>query len=280
VKTEYYNDCLAPLDLHYHLFGLLASERGVQTAITLVRPQRVGDFTADERALSERLVPHLQRVIRMNHHLQTVALQQQAMLRGLDGLAVGVILAAGDGRVLFANRVAEAALGRGLDAPQQRLRAMTPALTQALHRRIREAADTGAGAGQKAGGALSLPCRSGGTVSLLICPFPIAAGSVVGPTVPAALIFMGGSEGTTVRPSDLRQIYGLTGAEAKLAGALLAGTKLRDYAAVSGISIETAKTQLRQVFAKTGQRRQADLIRHILSNPVVQLAPRELPPER
>lgn len=278
-NTEYYNDCLAPLDLFYNLGLTLFNENKVHTAVALVRPHRVGDFTTDEYRLSEMLVPHLQRAVRMNRYLHSAALERQAMLRGLDGLSVGVILAAGDGRVLFVNRVAEKVLcrGDGLSTRQQRLHAMVPTLTQELHRRIREAADTGAGSGTQVSGVLSLPCRSGDSVSLLICPFPVGASGASGPTVPTALIFIGGSaEATTVRQNDLRQIYGLTAAEAKLVGALLAGMPLRNYAAESGISTETAKTQLRQIFAKTGQRRQVDLIRHILSNPIIQLAPKEL----
>jgi DNA-binding CsgD family transcriptional regulator len=279
-KTEYYNDCLAPQGLYYHLFMKLVPEQKGYLAVALVRSRRADDFTAEERALGEALTPHLQRALRMSRHLHAAELQREAMLRGLEGLAVGVMLAAGDGRVLFANPVAEELLARGdgLAAPQQRLRAATPALTEELLRRIREAADLGAGAGPGAGeaGAFSLPARSGDRLSLLVCPFPIAAAGVVGPTVPVALVFVEGPEPMrTVRQDDLRRVYGLTAAEAKLVGALLAGTMLGDYAAASGISAETAKTQLRTVFAKTGQHRQADLIRHILANPILRLAPGE-----
>lgn len=277
-KTEYYNDCLAPLDLYYHMFSVLLRENGVNTTVVLVRSHRRGDFDAGEREFGERLVPHLQRAFEMNRHLHAAAVQRQAMLRGLEGLGVGIILAAGDGRVLFANGVAEGILARGdgLAARQGRLSAATPALTQELQRRVRAAADTGAGQGREAGGTLSLPRRAGGEIAALICPFPVAAAEMIGPTVPTALIFLGDpAPRAPVRHGDLRAVYGLTDAEARLVGALLAGLPLRDYAKANNISRETTRTQLRHVFDKTGQRRQADLVRHILSNPVVQLASRE-----
>jgi DNA-binding CsgD family transcriptional regulator len=66
--------------------------------------------------------------------------------------------------------------------------------------------------------------------------------------------------------------YGLTPAEARLAIALLAGRRLADYAAEQKISLNTAKYHLKQVFAKTGHTRQADLVRDLLLNPVLGLA--------
>jgi DNA-binding CsgD family transcriptional regulator len=275
LKTEYYNDCCAPKDLFYHLSAVLRRDDGVITTFVMARPHRIGDITAVDCALANRLVPHMQRALQMHHRLVAANIERQAFLQGLDGLGVGVVLAAGDGRLLFANRVAEAILrrGDGLGARSGRLHAATPALTAELCRHIHEAAHTGARCGQQAGGALSLPRQVGGELSILICPLPLDATLVIGPTVPTALIFVGAPRrNAVVRQSDLQRLYGLTAAEAKLVEALLAGISLGDYAQTRGISHATAKTQLRQVFLKTGQNRQSDVVRHLLSNPIVQLA--------
>jgi DNA-binding CsgD family transcriptional regulator len=72
----------------------------------------------------------------------------------------------------------------------------------------------------------------------------------------------------------LRAAFGLTPAQARLASALLTGKTLTSYAESAGISINTAKTQMRQIFQKTGQSRQADLIRVIAANPTIKLARR------
>lgn len=278
-KTEYYQGCLAPQDVYYQLFSVLQREDGVNTEVVVVRPHGMGDFADKDRAFTETLVPHLQRAIQMNRHLQAAAMEKQALLRGLEGLGVGVILARGDGCVLFANGVAESILARGdgLMVRQGRLCAAMSAFTQELHRVIHAAADTGAGRGRDTGGPLRLPHRAGGETAMLICPFPVSAAEEIGPTVPMALIFLNAPAARApLRHDDLQAIYGLTAAEARLVGALLVGTPLRDYAQANKIAMETTKTQLRHVFDKTGQRRQADLMRHILSNPIVQLASREL----
>lgn len=59
----------------------------------------------------------------------------------------------------------------------------------------------------------------------------------------------------------LQQTFGLTAAEARVAVQLAAGATLVEAAALSGVTHNTVRTQLRNVFDKTGARRQADLVR-------------------
>jgi DNA-binding CsgD family transcriptional regulator len=65
------------------------------------------------------------------------------------------------------------------------------------------------------------------------------------------------------------ELYGLTPAEARLMVALVDGERLDHYADRRQISINTVRTQSKQIFAKTGHGRQADLIREILANPAL-----------
>ena len=62
-------------------------------------------------------------------------------------------------------------------------------------------------------------------------------------------------------PIDLlRCHFGLTPAEARLALQLVAGETLRAAAAKLSITYETARTELKNIFNKTGTRRQAELV--------------------
>lgn len=65
----------------------------------------------------------------------------------------------------------------------------------------------------------------------------------------------------------MRHSFNLTPAEARLLSALVEGERLTDYAGRIGIKTTTAKTHLRGLFAKTGETRQADLIRRAISDP-------------
>jgi len=75
----------------------------------------------------------------------------------------------------------------------------------------------------------------------------------------------------------LIEFYGLTPAEARLMAALVDGERLEDYADRQGISVNTARTQSKQIFAKTGHGRQADLIREVLANPALRVTTRTPP---
>ena len=59
--------------------------------------------------------------------------------------------------------------------------------------------------------------------------------------------------------STLHAVFGLTHAEARLAVALAAGQDLSSEAEQLGVSRETVRSQLKNIFAKTGTRRQAEL---------------------
>jgi DNA-binding CsgD family transcriptional regulator len=68
------------------------------------------------------------------------------------------------------------------------------------------------------------------------------------------------------QPIDrLRCHFGLTPAEARLAVHLVTGESLRSAAAKLSISYETARSQLKNIFNKTGTGRQAELVVVILT---------------
>jgi DNA-binding CsgD family transcriptional regulator len=89
------------------------------------------------------------------------------------------------------------------------------------------------------------------------------AGAVCGR---AAILFLRDPEQElSVDPADLRQLYDLTAAEAELAASLARGLSLEEAAARRGISYETARTQLKSLFQKTGCRKQSQLVALLLN---------------
>ena len=67
---------------------------------------------------------------------------------------------------------------------------------------------------------------------------------------------------------QLMELFGLSGAEARLTRALCQGDSVEEYARDQGLKLPTVRTQIRSVFAKTGTERQATLIRLIAGIPV------------
>ncbi len=116
-----------------------------------------------------------------------------------------------------------------------------------------------------AGTVLRLPfSEDGSEVELVLLPLRNAE-RITGN--PSALIYLhqeNGSLGSVIQ-SLLRERYGLTDAEARLAGSLVNGTSLKESAGTLGISVATARVQLKQVFRKTGTRRQTEFLVKVLS---------------
>ena len=65
----------------------------------------------------------------------------------------------------------------------------------------------------------------------------------------------------------MRQLYGLTPSEARVANLLLEGCEVREVAERHGITLETCRFNVKRVLAKTGTRRQSELSRLMMSLP-------------
>jgi DNA-binding CsgD family transcriptional regulator len=65
----------------------------------------------------------------------------------------------------------------------------------------------------------------------------------------------------------LGRLYGLTPAEVRLAEAIVGGDRPAEAAKRFGVTLGTVRNQLKAVFAKTGARNQADLVRLALTGP-------------
>ncbi len=85
----------------------------------------------------------------------------------------------------------------------------------------------------------------------------------------AQVLFSIPSGAPRLSEAALQTAYGLTPAEARLAAGLCSGRTLAEHAEQVGVSLNTAKFHLRSVFQKTGQARQADLQRVLLTNPSI-----------
>jgi len=79
---------------------------------------------------------------------------------------------------------------------------------------------------------------------------------------------MAGAEWRSARLLNaLREIYGLTWAEAEVLAGLVNGLSVKKIAQARHVSVNTARAQLKSVMSKTGTNRQVDLIRLVYAGP-------------
>jgi DNA-binding CsgD family transcriptional regulator len=79
------------------------------------------------------------------------------------------------------------------------------------------------------------------------------------------------SEGNASRPTDalsLQRAHGLTRAEARVVSRLASGLDVPAIAAELRVSVETVRSHLKHAYAKTGTKRQAELVRMVLVDSV------------
>lgn len=257
VKTEWYNDWLKPQGFFHAMVGHVLKQDNLAVRLSIFRGKQQ-PFSAAETALFARLVPHISRSCMIHKKLSEVKSRQATNTELLNRLPSGVILFDERGQAVFTNHAAEALIrvadGFSLNS-QRRCLANNSAETGILRQSIANAAERGQSC------ALSLPRYSSGrplsaiVVSLQNRPLPFVG------TEPVVALFINDPDSPLELDDKLlMQCYGLTLAEAKLAVALLSGQTPGDYAQVQNISHNTVKTQLKQVLAKTGTHRQAELI--------------------
>jgi DNA-binding CsgD family transcriptional regulator len=119
-------------------------------------------------------------------------------------------------------------------------------------------------------GSMSVPRPSDGRLlTILVSPVrgrDVGRFSDLGMRDAAVLLFIVDPANRAGIPmSWIMEGYGLTQAEAKVALAASSGLNIPETANRLGVSINTIKTHLRRVFAKTGTSRQTELARLIAS---------------
>jgi DNA-binding CsgD family transcriptional regulator len=193
-------------------------------------------------------------------------------------LDLGILLIGREGGIAFANRAAETLLrlrqgSRIGSQPTGHSRQITVTLDrklQAVIGRSRNRAERHAEHHAECHVALTI---SGGR-SLFLLSVPCSGAGASAP--PIDILFV--SRASRESPRDLSAIaphYGLTRAETRLLHALVKGDTIGAYAKHAGITLNTAKGYLKQLFRKTTTARQSDLVRLILANPILQLVSSE-----
>ncbi|WP_172332526.1 hypothetical protein [Mangrovicoccus sp. HB161399] len=213
----------------------------------------------DPRIVVARLSPHLNRALNLRQTLEAQRAQSGLLRETLDLLAQPVLIADASARLVHANRRGEAALRSSahLTLSHGRIAARNPADRDWL-RALSDALGRGAGGGaaRRAG--------PGGTAWPLAAPLSEHRAACLGLPQCRRLELIAlrtGSGASCPDAATLRTLFDLSPAEAELAAALAHGRTLAEFACVREVTRNTANSQLKSLFAKTGASRQSELVR-------------------
>jgi DNA-binding CsgD family transcriptional regulator len=239
------------------------------TYISCQRPRTQGPFDAREGLIYETLLPHLQRALALHLEFTEMRSRSQSLETALDAFEHAVFGVSRERKVVLSSGAA-AALARARDGLCLRARGtlscVLPAESKQLQALVSAAVATGSGAGIAAGGSLLVHRRTKSPLRVTITPF---YGTLSGTTAQvAALVFVSDPAARPQsRGSTLRLLYALTPTESRVADLLLKGLEVREVANAMRITLNTARFHTKRVLAKTGARRQTELMRLMLSLP-------------
>jgi DNA-binding CsgD family transcriptional regulator len=204
--------------------------------------------------------------VQINIKLARAELNQNASVATLDYLEDGVIFVDLNANVRFANKAAELHFIAGdLRQRKGRLHTNSASETAALHAIIAKSAASGIH--YRRSDFVSVQRQIGKSpLSLLIAPLPSEIPFQLTPSQPMAVIFINDPDKVT-KPTvvQLRERFGMTPAEASFALEISKGDGIQAAADRLSISMGTARTHLSRIFSKTGTRRQAELVRVLVS---------------
>jgi len=179
----------------------------------------------------------------------------------LDKLDRGVVLLDARGRVLDANSLAVRVLeaGDGMALRSGRLVFADAALDLRLSRMI---AQYGGGAAGATAVIAARVCRSGGaSYRVVVTPVPRDADER---DVAFVALIYAPDELREISTDVLRELYGLTPAQAQVARSLFSGRSVEESAAALNLSLNTVRTHLKHIFTRCEVQSQAELL-HLLA---------------
>ncbi len=227
--------------------------------VSLHKARDKPSFQARDTARFEHLVRHIENALRLSLRLVEVETERNAFADALSSFACGAALLDGAGRMVFQNAVAAGLMGGqtgliasrlGLDAPansaeSEVVQTRAPARFRDLSEPLKPSIVAGA---------------DGGEVALYFLPAkPVDFAAELASDVRFIVLMIPISDRQPVDPSLLRDLFGLTPAEARLAAMVASGRSPGGAAEDLGIAVDTARTVLKRVFTKTGVTRQAEL---------------------
>lgn len=253
-RHPYFQEFLAPCGLRWCALVRIAAG-SVFWSLSLQRSVEQGPFSEDE----------LQQLAALSHRTGSIAAlatmlglaRAEAALDAFTASGMAAIMIGKDGTVLGMNGAAESLRTRGLVINRRHVASVDKGATEALNRALQALLRDQPSA--RSASPIALPRIQGRPLIAYPVRLPHVSYNSLAPC--QAIITLVDPD-TQRQPPEihLQTTFALTGAEASLASMMSTGESLEASADKRRISYQTARNQLKAVFAKTGTHRQAELV--------------------
>lgn len=280
-QTEFYRRLWEPMDVARVASGMVfdgTDSRKLPTILAVYRPLHAPSFTDVEILLIRRLLAHVSRSLGVMFHLRDNRLQVASSLAALDRLRGAVFLLAPDKNVQFVNAAGRDMLQgepfvlkpAGEDGGLGRL-ALAPRLARwerQFARCLSSAVSEATLADPHHFSAATVLPNASGQPTFVLNAAPLGDTPFMGDDhhrPRGVVIAYNLSKAVSLSLDKLVTTFDFTQAEARAAIEVMHGGTTGDMARRLGVSINTLKTQLKAVYAKSCANRHADLLKLLLA---------------
>lgn len=270
-RSEFYNDWARPQDIHHGVCGTIYHDAGRTVQLLVQRTRSQGHYTEQETSFFNNFIPHLQHSFMLASQVAGDRARSEAIALAAGSETLPFMLLNFSLNPVYSNPGAEALIDSEapLSLVNGRLRLADESQDQRLQRLLRDclvAADSRTL--QSAGGTLEVQRSNGSSLRLMVKPIhpdvPVLSGESAGFV---AVYIFDPEAGVAVDRQRLRTLYGLSDAETRVAEAMLAAPDPAKVAERCFISLHTVRSHLKALYAKTGAKSQAELVKRLLVGP-------------
>jgi DNA-binding CsgD family transcriptional regulator len=263
IRNAFHSEWYVPQDLIDTAAVGLMRDAHALASISLTRHRAQGPIGLSETDSIRLLAPHLRRAITISRLLDARAVAAATFEAVLDRTSTPILVTDAHLDLLYAGQAARSLLDARdpLILAGGRLGTNSAAATQALALAVAQAAEDETQIGRRG---LGIPLRGENGAPFVLHVLPLRGG-VLRPGLvnrAAAAIFV-----STTRPSPAdsgtlaAQLFNLSAGEARIFDLIAEGLTPGGAAERLGIEVSTVRTHLIRIYAKTGVRRQSDLVR-------------------
>jgi len=271
LRSEFYNDWAGPQDIHHGVCGTIFQDSGRTVQLLVQRTGEQGHYTEQDTAFINHVVPLLQHAFQLSGQVSDRCARAEVVALAAEGETLPYFLLDYSLRVIHCNPGAEELLGveTPLTFHNGQIGVSDEVCNQHLQRLLQDclvAADSRAF--HSTGGSLEVPRSNGAGLYLLVRPIHPDIPALTAKPAGYVVVYVYDSEaGIAIDPECLRRLYSLSEAEIRVAMAMLATADPAEVAKRCFISLHTVRSHLKAIFAKTGTKSQADLMKRLLVGP-------------
>lgn len=270
-NPSYFQFIMKPANIGHISVVDLHHDSAIRIGLAVHRSFDAPPFSDQEAWLMQRVAPHFSRSVLIQHELKSARRESWEMMQLVSKIPMGLMLIDSSANIRFHNAVADFLLSShaALSIDHNRLRAFNheeqKQLEDALQYIFQPPDPSPDNTTRKRTISLSHPDHTFPLVLFVTSTSQTDASLIPQADKNLATIYLSDPGASiNVSAAQLSDVFSLTPAEAQVALCLVNGLKLSEIAIHKGTTLETVRSQLKNIFAKLGVNTQQDVIRVIV----------------